>query len=83
VTLIVAVLAGVALDERNNAQDERAQAQRETVKTRSLALAASSLEPLRTRPEVSLALAFEAYRESPRPEASAAVIQALSATRRS
>ena len=82
-TLIVAVLAGVALDERNNAQDERAQAQRETVKTRSLALAASSLEPLRTRPEVSLALAFEAYRESPRPEASAAVIQALSATRRS
>jgi WD40 repeat protein len=47
----------------------------------SLALAVSSSEPLKTRPDVSLAPAFEAYRARPRPEASSAVVRALLAAR--
>jgi WD40 repeat protein len=81
-TVIVAVLAVWALDQRSSAHNKGAAAQRESVRATSLALAASSVEPLRTRPDVSLALAFEAYRESPRPEAHAAVIQALLTARR-
>ena len=83
VTVIVAVLAVWALDQRNNAQDKRAEAQREATKATSLALAASSVEPLTTRPDVSLALAFEAYRKSPRAEASSAAVRALLKAQRS
>jgi hypothetical protein len=57
-TVIVAILGVVAIDERNNARDKQAEAQRQTDRATSLALAASSVQPLRTRPDVSLALAF-------------------------
>jgi transcriptional regulator with XRE-family HTH domain len=83
VGMIVAGLALVALNQRNDAEHKRADAQRETAKATSLALAASSVEPLKTRPDVSLALAFEAYRTAPGPEASSAVIRALLAARSS
>ena len=62
---------------------QRAEAQRRESEATSLALAASSAEPLNTRPDVSLALAFEAYHERQRPEASSAVVRALLAARRS
>jgi WD40 repeat protein len=75
-SIVIAVLAVWALVQRSNARSEASEA-------RSLALAASSFEPLRTRPDVSLALAFEAYRERPRPEAASAVVRALLAARRS
>jgi energy-coupling factor transporter ATP-binding protein EcfA2 len=50
VTAIVALLGVVAFGERNTAQDKRAEAQRETAKATALALAASSVEPLTSRP---------------------------------
>jgi WD40 repeat protein/transcriptional regulator with XRE-family HTH domain len=75
-TLIVAALAAWALNQRANA---RTQASNRT----SLALASLSNGLLTTRPDVSLALAFEAYREVPRPEARSAVIRAILAARRS
>ncbi|MBA3747523.1 MAG: hypothetical protein H0W96_08550, partial [Solirubrobacterales bacterium] len=76
VAVAAAIVAAVVLGQR-------AEAQRQASNATSLALAASSIEPLQTRPEVSLALAFEAYRERARPEASGAVVRALLAARRS
>jgi WD40 repeat protein len=76
--LAVIVVAFVVSVDR-----QRARAQLQESKATSLALAASSAEPLSTRPDVSLALAFEAYRERPQAEAHAAVIRALIAARRS
>jgi WD40 repeat protein len=79
----VAVLAVWALGQRNTAQQRTADAHSEAANATSLALAASSVEPLTTRPDVSLGLAFEAYRKAPRPEARSAVIRALLAARQS
>ena len=62
---------------------QRAIAQREESKAKSAALATSSVEPLRTRPDVSLALAFEAYRMRPRWTTRSAVVRALLAARQS
>jgi WD40 repeat protein len=76
IAAVVAVLAVWALGQRADAQRRESEAT-------SLALAASSVEPLRTRPDVSLALAFEAYRQSARAEASSAVVRALIDARRS
>jgi WD40 repeat protein len=76
VAAAVAVLAIWALGQRADAQRRESEAT-------SLALAASSAEPLSTRPDVSLALAFEAYRQSPRAETRSAVVRALIGARRS
>ena len=72
----VAVVAVVVLDQR-------AEARRHASIATSRALTEASIKPLRTRPDVSLALAFEAYRERALPEARAAVVRALVAARRS
>ncbi|MEA2233112.1 MAG: hypothetical protein QOD83_2928 [Solirubrobacteraceae bacterium] len=81
------ILAGgataIVLGQRAVAQRQSAEAQRQAAKATSLALAASSVEPLTTRPDVSLGLAFEAYRKVPQPEASSAVMRALAAAHRS
>ena len=62
---------------------QRSEAQRREADATSLALAAaSSSEPLRSRPDHALALALEAYRSAPRPLAGAAVVRALQAARR-
>jgi WD40 repeat protein len=73
---VVAVIAVWALDQR-------AAAQHQATDARSLALTASSAEPTTNRPDVSLALAFEAYRGRQRTETSSAVIRARLAARRS
>jgi hypothetical protein len=65
--VIVAALGLLALERG-------AKADREAANATSHALTASSTEPLRTRPDVSLALAFEAYRKAPLPETSAAAL---------
>ncbi len=83
VAAIVATLAVLALAQRDNAREERASAQREAAEATSLALAVSAAEPLATRPDISLGLAFEAYRTAPRAEARSAVVRALSAVRKS
>jgi WD40 repeat protein len=73
---VVAVLAVWALNQRDDARRLASEAT-------SLALAASSGESLDVRPDVSLALAFEAYRQRPRAETRSAVVRALRKTRRS
>ncbi|MDX6718163.1 MAG: hypothetical protein QOJ63_417, partial [Solirubrobacteraceae bacterium] len=81
--IVAASVAAIVLGQRAVAERQRAKAERQATNATSLALAAGSVEPLHTRPDASLALAFEAYRKNPRPEASAAVIRALVAARRS
>ena len=83
VAAIVAALGVLALAQRDNAREERAGAQRQAAEATSLALAVSAAEPLATRPDISLGLAFEAYRTAPRAEARSAVVRALSAVRKS
>jgi WD40 repeat protein len=77
--ILAAVVAAVAVW----ALRQSAEAQRQATDARSLALAASSAKPLVTRPDISLALAFEAYRERPQTDTSSAVIRALREARRS
>ncbi|MEA2234767.1 MAG: hypothetical protein QOD83_4583 [Solirubrobacteraceae bacterium] len=77
------ILAAIVTAFVLSIERQRAKAQREASEATSLALTASSVEPLNARPDVSLALAFEAYRERPRAEASSAVVRALVAARRS
>jgi len=81
--ILATVVAAIVIGQQAEAQRERAKAELQASNATSLALAASSVEPLTTRPDVSLALAFEAYRERPLPEAHAATIRALLAARRS
>jgi WD40 repeat protein len=57
-TVTAATLAVWALDQRSDARTE-------TAKVRSLGLVSSSAGLRNSRPDVSLLLAFEAYRESP------------------
>jgi WD40 repeat protein len=74
-SVVVGLLAVWALGQRSEAQRRGGEAT-------SLALAgASSDEPLASRPDHALALAFEAYRARPAPQAHAAVLNALMATR--
>jgi sugar lactone lactonase YvrE len=75
-TVIVALLAV-------SARDQRTEARRQEAAATSLALATLAVQPRKSRPDVSLALTYEAYRERPRPEASSDVIRALLAARRS
>ncbi len=75
VAALVAALAVWALRQRDEARSRAS----ENV---SLALVSSSAQPLGTRPDISLALAYEAYRERPHGEATAAVVRALDAARR-
>jgi len=69
---LVTVLAVWALDQRSRARQQ-------TTEATSLALASSALPLLDTRPDVSLLLALEAYRASPRREARDSALAALTA----
>ncbi|MGH2941589.1 MAG: hypothetical protein ACRDLN_02270 [Solirubrobacteraceae bacterium] len=71
---VVALLAVWALRER-------AAARRQATVATSLALASSATPLLSSRPDVSLLLALEAYRASPRVEARSSVLAALEAAR--
>ena len=82
-SMVVAALAVLALSQRDDARDQRAAAQRRAGEATSLALVAASARPLATRPDIALAIAFEAYRAAPRPEARSAVVRALLAARES
>jgi WD40 repeat protein/transcriptional regulator with XRE-family HTH domain len=80
-TAIVGVLAAWALNQRADAQRQRNDAQQKTAEARSLALTSSALALLSSRPDVSLLLALEAVRISPRPEARSSALSALMAAR--
>lgn len=73
-TVIVAAISLVAIDRRDEARRQAAQAT-------SLTLVSSAVPLLDSRPDVALLLAFEAYRASPRVEARNAVRAALAAAR--
>jgi len=73
-TVIVALLAVWALDQRGAAQ-------RQTAAATSLALASAALPLVDSKPDVSLLLAAEAYRASPSPEARTSAFVALGAVR--
>jgi WD40 repeat protein len=63
------------------ALSQRSAARRQVTQSNSLALASSASSLLDSRPDVSLLLALEAYRTSPRIEARSSVLAALSAVR--
>ncbi|MBW3608494.1 MAG: helix-turn-helix domain-containing protein [Actinobacteria bacterium] len=73
-TFVVAAVSVVAIDQRDEAR-------RQADEAMSLALVSSALPLVDSRPDVSLLLAFEAYRASPRVEARNAVRSALAAAR--
>ncbi len=79
--VIVAALAVFALDQRNSAQRQTVVAQRQTSDATSLALTSSASPLLNSRPDISLLLAFEAYRASPLFEARSSTLKALMAAR--
>jgi WD40 repeat protein len=79
VLLLVAVITGLgvwALVQRNEARTA-------TRSAASLALASSAEDQLPNRMDAALLLGLEAYRESPSPNAASALVDALSAARRS
>jgi WD40 repeat protein len=78
---VVAVLAVWALHQRDVAQQARTEAQRQASDATSLALTSSATTQLSSRPDLSLLLAFAAYREKPRAEARSSVLAALMAAR--
>jgi hypothetical protein len=85
-TVVVVIVAGVAaivLAQSAQVRRERADARGQAANATSLALSASSVEPLKTRPDVSLALAFEAYHKIQRSEARSALTTAILTARRS
>lgn len=82
VAMVAATVALLALVIAAVIVGQRAEARRQAQHARSLALAASSVEPLASRPDIALGLAFEAYRTKERPEANAALVRALLAARR-
>jgi len=71
---ITVVVAGMALKPGGDP--------RQAATAASLALASAAQGPLSDRPDVSLLLAFEAYRERSLPEARGAIIQSLRAAGR-
>jgi WD40 repeat protein len=77
--VVVAIVAALAV----SATKARDEAESRTVDANSLALAGSAAEPLTSRPDISLGIAFEAYRLRQRPATSFAVRQSLLAARRS
>jgi WD40 repeat protein len=78
---VVAILAVWALHQRDDAQRARIEAQHQASVARSLALTSSAASLLDSRPDVSLLLALEGYREQPRTEARSTVVAALTAAR--
>jgi WD40 repeat protein/energy-coupling factor transporter ATP-binding protein EcfA2 len=80
-TAIVAALAVWALGQRGEAQRQRSDAQRQATEATSLALASSASALLTSRPDLSLLLALEGYRLSPRVEARGSALSALAAAR--
>jgi WD40 repeat protein len=82
--IIAALIAALAIDarhQRNEAQHQRSDAQHQTTQARSLALASSASVLRESRPDVSLLLADEAYRLSPRVEARSSMLAALTDAR--
>jgi WD40 repeat protein len=82
--IIAALITALAIDarhQRNEAQRQRGDAQRQAIQARSLALASSASSLLTSRPDVSLLLAFEAYRVSSRVEARSSMLAALTTVR--
>jgi WD40 repeat protein len=79
-TLITA-LAIDARHQRTQAQHQRSDAQQQATQAGSLALAASASVLRDSRPDVSLLLADEAYRLSPRSEARSSILAALTDAR--
>jgi WD40 repeat protein/transcriptional regulator with XRE-family HTH domain len=75
-TAIVTILAAWALEQRRTARHETAQAS-----SVALASSASASSLLRSRPDISLLLAYEAVRASPRAEARSSMVSALQAIR--
>ena len=71
--VVVAAIAALAL----SAVHQRKRAERQQALASALALASSASRQSAERPDVALALAFEAYRSSPLPEARGALIDAL------
>jgi WD40 repeat protein len=74
VVALIAALAVLALRQRGDARRQATQA-------RALALGSSASSLLDTRPDVSLLLAAEAYRISPRVETRSSMVAALTAAR--
>jgi WD40 repeat protein len=82
--IIAALITALAVDarhQRNEAQHQRSDAQHQTTQARSLALASSASVLRESRPDVSLLLADEAYRLSPRVEARSSMLAALTDAR--
>ncbi len=79
-TAIVTVLATWALDQRSTAQHETAQASSVALASSALPLLSRPLQSLPPRPAISLLLAFEAVRASPRIEARSSMLSALEGT---
>jgi WD40 repeat protein len=77
--LVVAVIAAVAVWALGQRSDARRQAKEAT----SLALASAAGDALESRPDVSLALALDAYRTRPRAETRSSLISAREALGRS
>ena len=80
-TLIVAVLAVFSVGQRDNAQQQVHEAQRQAAEETSLELTTVALPLLDSRPDLSLGFALAAYRAAPRAEARGVLIQALRAGR--
>jgi WD40 repeat protein len=81
--LTIAAIASAifAENQRRVADTERREAQRQTAEATSVALASSATPLLDERPDVSLLLALEAYRASPRVEARSSMLAALRTVR--
>ena len=77
VLMLVAITGGIL------AETQRRRAEREASQATAVALASLSLPITGSRPDVAVLLALAAYEEEPRPEASAALIDAMRASRRS
>ncbi len=76
VATVIAVLLVVAINQSNEAS-------RQAADSTSLALTSAATPLLHSRPDLSLLLAWAAYRKSPRVEARGSVLDALTAVRAS
>ena len=72
--VVVALLAVLALRQRDDAR-------RRTREATSLALNGAAIPLLASRPDIALELGYEAYRSSPRPETTSTLLAALTAMR--
>src|SRR4051794_27390455 len=82
VLTLVAITGGVLAETQRRAADhQRREAQRQAREATSVALASSATQVMTKRPEVSVLLALEAFRTSPRAEARGSLVSALTAAR--